>query len=58
MVAAHRMLAEHYAELKRHAEARAEWLAAIGVSRALYGDYGEEHRELLVAAEGKRAEHK
>jgi tetratricopeptide (TPR) repeat protein len=58
MVAAHRMLAEHYAELKRHAEARAEWLAAIGVSRALYGDYGEEHRELLAAAEGKRVEHK
>jgi hypothetical protein len=52
------MLAEHYAELKRHAEARAEWLAAISVSRALYGDYGEEHRELLAAAEGKRVEHK
>jgi tetratricopeptide (TPR) repeat protein len=50
LVEAHRSLAEHHAKLGRTEDARAEWMAAIEISRVLYAAYGKDHAELLSSA--------
>jgi hypothetical protein len=44
------MVAEQHARMGRPDAAKAEWLAAIDVSRALYDGLGGSHADLLTVA--------